>query len=183
MWDTHPLALQLLALIVGFYQYPFILGVSFLRLGQIYILFVVPCFPAVLGVERAFLAFIILLFLAGDEQQVESMTPAPVPQEGNNQETFIAFARVFSGVARRGKKIFVLGPKYSPVEFLQRVRIGNKTLAYCFKVSIVFKLSRLVITLLVDLFLSLGRRIWLNSYILLYFLINLFYLVTFRKLN
>lgn len=60
----------------------------------------------------------------GDEQQVESMTPAPVPQEGNNQETFIAFARVFSGVARRGKKIFVLGPKYSPVEFLQRVPLG-----------------------------------------------------------
>lgn len=52
------------------------------------------------------------------------MTPKPVPQEGNNQETFIAFARVFSGVARRGKKIFVLGPKYSPVEFLQRVPLG-----------------------------------------------------------
>ncbi|KAK1327732.1 hypothetical protein QTO34_012637 [Cnephaeus nilssonii] len=41
-----------------------------------------------------------------------------------NQETFVAFARVFSGVARRGKKIFVLGPKYSPVEFLQRVPSG-----------------------------------------------------------
>uniref|UniRef100_A0A671FQA7 Elongation factor-like GTPase 1 n=2 Tax=Rhinolophus ferrumequinum TaxID=59479 RepID=A0A671FQA7_RHIFE len=60
----------------------------------------------------------------GDELQVASMTPTPVPQEGNNQETFIAFARVFSGVARRGKKIFVLGPKYSPVEFLQRVPLG-----------------------------------------------------------
>ncbi|XP_019495545.1 PREDICTED: elongation factor-like GTPase 1 [Hipposideros armiger] len=60
----------------------------------------------------------------GDELQVASMTPKPVPQEGNNQETFIAFARVFSGVARRGKKIFVLGPKYSPVEFLQRVPLG-----------------------------------------------------------
>ncbi|XP_065403664.1 elongation factor-like GTPase 1 [Macaca fascicularis] len=56
----------------------------------------------------------------GDEQQVESMTPKPVLQEEDNQESFIAFARVFSGVARRGKKIFVLGPKYSPLEFLQR---------------------------------------------------------------
>uniref|UniRef100_A0A8C5ZYI9 Elongation factor-like 1 n=1 Tax=Marmota marmota marmota TaxID=9994 RepID=A0A8C5ZYI9_MARMA len=55
----------------------------------------------------------------GDEQQVESMHP--VPQEGSNQESFIAFARVFSGVARRGEKIFVLGPKYSPIEFLQRI--------------------------------------------------------------
>ncbi|XP_032120717.1 elongation factor-like GTPase 1 isoform X3 [Sapajus apella] len=60
----------------------------------------------------------------GDEQQVENMTPKPVPQEENNQESFIAFARVFSGVARRGKKIFVLGPKYSPLEFLRRVPLG-----------------------------------------------------------
>ncbi|XP_030670990.1 elongation factor-like GTPase 1 [Nomascus leucogenys] len=52
------------------------------------------------------------------------MTPKPVLQEENNQESFIAFARVFSGVARRGKKIFVLGPKYSPLEFLQRVPLG-----------------------------------------------------------
>ncbi|XP_064123267.1 elongation factor-like GTPase 1 isoform X1 [Loxodonta africana] len=61
---------------------------------------------------------------AGDEEQVESMTPKPMPQEENNQGSFVAFARVFSGVARRGKKIFVLGPKYSPVEFLQRVPLG-----------------------------------------------------------
>ncbi|XP_011809282.1 PREDICTED: elongation factor Tu GTP-binding domain-containing protein 1-like [Colobus angolensis palliatus] len=54
----------------------------------------------------------------GDEQQVESVTPKPVLQEEDNQESFIAFARVFSGVAQRGNKIFVLGPKYSPLEFL-----------------------------------------------------------------
>ncbi|XP_019801357.1 elongation factor-like GTPase 1 isoform X2 [Tursiops truncatus] len=62
--------------------------------------------------------------LKGDEQEVESETPKPVPQEGTDREAFIAFARVFSGVARRGKKIFVLGPKYSPLEFLQRVPLG-----------------------------------------------------------
>ncbi|XP_036787930.2 elongation factor-like GTPase 1 isoform X1 [Manis pentadactyla] len=60
----------------------------------------------------------------GDEHQGGSVAPKPVPQEETNQESFIAFARVFSGVARRGKKIFVLGPKYSPVEFLQRVPSG-----------------------------------------------------------
>ncbi|XP_048224844.1 LOW QUALITY PROTEIN: elongation factor-like GTPase 1 [Perognathus longimembris pacificus] len=60
----------------------------------------------------------------GDEQEVESVASTPVPQEESNQESFIAFARVFSGVARRGKKIFVLGPKYSPLEFLQRVPSG-----------------------------------------------------------
>ncbi|KAM4747337.1 elongation factor-like GTPase 1 [Rhinophrynus dorsalis] len=31
---------------------------------------------------------------------------------------FIAFARVFSGVVRRGQKIFVLGPKYDPAQAL-----------------------------------------------------------------
>ncbi|XP_021561609.1 elongation factor-like GTPase 1 isoform X3 [Carlito syrichta] len=60
----------------------------------------------------------------GDEQQVESMTSKLMPQEENSQESFVAFARVFSGVARRGKKIFVLGPKYSPLDFLQRVPLG-----------------------------------------------------------
>ncbi|XP_005381517.1 PREDICTED: elongation factor Tu GTP-binding domain-containing protein 1 isoform X1 [Chinchilla lanigera] len=63
----------------------------------------------------------------GGEQQVESMAPNPAPQEEDSQESFIAFARVFSGVARRGRKIFVLGPKYSPVEFLQRVPSGFST--------------------------------------------------------
>nr|XP_020021200.1 elongation factor-like GTPase 1 isoform X2 [Castor canadensis] len=62
--------------------------------------------------------------LRGDEQEVESVTLHPELQEESNQESFIAFARVFSGVARRGKKIFVLGPKYSPIEFLQRVPLG-----------------------------------------------------------
>nr|XP_020756626.1 elongation factor-like GTPase 1 [Odocoileus virginianus texanus]XP_020756627.1 elongation factor-like GTPase 1 [Odocoileus virginianus texanus] len=60
----------------------------------------------------------------GDEQEVESETPKPVPPEGSEQESFIAFARVFSGVARKGKRIFVLGPKYSPLEFLQQVPLG-----------------------------------------------------------
>ncbi|XP_021500072.1 elongation factor-like GTPase 1 [Meriones unguiculatus] len=60
----------------------------------------------------------------GDEPDMTSVSPQPVPQEDSSQEAFIAFARVFSGIARRGKKIFVLGPKYSPVDFLQRVPLG-----------------------------------------------------------
>jgi len=31
-----------------------------------------------------------------------------------NDEIFIAFARVFSGTIRRGQTIHVLGPKYDP---------------------------------------------------------------------
>ena len=91
----------------------------------------------------------VLLFLAGDELGVESETPKPVPPEGSQQESFIAFARVFSGVARRGKRIFVLGPKYSPLEFLQQVRTGSK---HSYIVSWFCFLVRLVITLLVDAF-------------------------------
>ncbi|XP_055970400.1 elongation factor-like GTPase 1 [Sorex fumeus] len=63
----------------------------------------------------------------GNEPQVESLPLKAVAQEGDSPELFIAFARVFSGVARKGKKIFVLGPKYSPVEFLRRVPSGFST--------------------------------------------------------
>ncbi|XP_045680995.1 elongation factor-like GTPase 1 [Phyllostomus hastatus] len=60
----------------------------------------------------------------GEEQPGDSVTPDPGRQDESGQETFVAFARVFSGVVRRGKSIFVLGPKYSPAEFLQRVPRG-----------------------------------------------------------
>ena len=86
-------------------------------------------------------ALMLLLFLVGDEQEVESETPKPVPPEGSEQESFIAFARVFSGVARKGKRIFVLGPKYSPLEFLQQVRTGSKTFVYCFMVLLSCSIS------------------------------------------
>uniref|UniRef100_A0A673T251 Elongation factor-like GTPase 1 n=1 Tax=Suricata suricatta TaxID=37032 RepID=A0A673T251_SURSU len=64
---------------------------------------------------------------AGDEHLVGSAALKPLPEEGTGDECFIAFARVFSGVARRGKRMFVLGPKYSPVGFLQRVPSGFST--------------------------------------------------------
>ncbi|XP_073160184.1 elongation factor-like GTPase 1 isoform X3 [Lepidochelys kempii] len=63
----------------------------------------------------------------GDEQeltsQTESMAPKTVKQEAD-KESFIAFARVFSGVVRRGQKIFVLGPKYDPAESLNKLPSG-----------------------------------------------------------
>lgn len=72
------------------------------------------------------MALNIFLCLAGDEPDVASVSSRPVPQEESSPEAFIAFARVFSGRARRGQKIFVLGPKYSPVEFLHRVRVRSQ---------------------------------------------------------
>jgi len=50
------------------------------------------------------------------------VTSKAVQQEADNKESFIAFARVFSGVVQRGQKIFVLGPKYDPAESLHKVR-------------------------------------------------------------
>ncbi|XP_061671546.1 elongation factor-like GTPase 1 isoform X2 [Syngnathoides biaculeatus] len=44
-----------------------------------------------------------------------------VPKESKEEEqseTFIAFARVYSGVMKRGQRIFILGPKYDPAQGL-----------------------------------------------------------------
>ncbi|XP_073424663.1 elongation factor-like GTPase 1 isoform X3 [Dendrobates tinctorius] len=51
----------------------------------------------------------------------ENMVQKSDKQEGENKSYFIAFARVFSGVVRRGQRIFVLGPKYDPVEALPKL--------------------------------------------------------------
>uniref|UniRef100_A0A8D3B3C6 Elongation factor-like 1 n=1 Tax=Scophthalmus maximus TaxID=52904 RepID=A0A8D3B3C6_SCOMX len=41
------------------------------------------------------------------------------PEESAEQrETFIAFARVYSGVVKKGQRVFVLGPKYDPTQGL-----------------------------------------------------------------
>ena len=34
---------------------------------------------------------------------------------------FIAFARVFSGIVKKGQKLYVLGPKHDPAKALQKV--------------------------------------------------------------
>ncbi|KAG6927229.1 elongation factor like GTPase 1, partial [Chelydra serpentina] len=63
----------------------------------------------------------------GDEQELTSQTDSrtleTVKQEAV-KESFIAFARVFSGVVRRGQKIFILGPKYDPAESLNKLPSG-----------------------------------------------------------
>ncbi|XP_053321413.1 elongation factor-like GTPase 1 [Spea bombifrons] len=45
----------------------------------------------------------------------------PKTSVDDDKSTFIAFARVFSGVARKGQKIFVLGPKYDPIKALHKL--------------------------------------------------------------
>ncbi|KAG8575512.1 hypothetical protein GDO81_009586 [Engystomops pustulosus] len=61
----------------------------------------------------------------GDTQTVsierENVLHKSDKEAAENKSYFIAFARVFSGVVRRGQRIFVLGPKYDPVEALPKL--------------------------------------------------------------
>lgn len=42
-------------------------------------------------------------------------------EEEEAKETFVAFARVYSGVVRKGQRVFVLGPKYDSAQSLSTV--------------------------------------------------------------
>ena len=44
-------------------------------------------------------------------------------QTDDDQQVFIAFARVFSGVVRRGQTLYVLGPKHDPCKVLDSVSL------------------------------------------------------------
>ncbi|XP_056269613.1 elongation factor-like GTPase 1 isoform X2 [Pseudoliparis swirei] len=60
-----------------------------------------------------------------DTGQMESRTlKDSKPEEEEEHQTFIAFARVFSGVAKKGQKVFVLGPKYDPAQALSMLPEG-----------------------------------------------------------
>lgn len=62
---------------------------------------------------------------SGDHQlptiQSETNIVATEREELETKEAFIAFARVFSGVVKKGQKLFVLGPKYDPADSLHKV--------------------------------------------------------------
>ncbi|XP_017555071.1 elongation factor-like GTPase 1 [Pygocentrus nattereri] len=55
--------------------------------------------------------------------QTEALTVKPTAEE-EEKEHFIAFARVYSGVVRRGQRVFVLGPKYDPALSLRTLPDG-----------------------------------------------------------
>ncbi|XP_070758069.1 elongation factor-like GTPase 1 isoform X1 [Enoplosus armatus] len=60
--------------------------------------------------------------------KMESLTSKDSkPEEGEEQEqkeTFVAFARVYSGVVKKGQRVFVLGPKYDPAQGLSMLPEG-----------------------------------------------------------
>ncbi|XP_053733471.1 elongation factor-like GTPase 1 [Synchiropus splendidus] len=86
---------------------------------------------------------------------VESIvTQDSTPAETEDQKvTFIAFARVFSGVARTGQRLFVMGPKYDPAN-------GLRMLPGCCPDSHgVPDVPHLSICTMKDMYLMMGREL------------------------
>ncbi|KAG7468102.1 hypothetical protein MATL_G00139260 [Megalops atlanticus] len=54
----------------------------------------------------------------------EAAAPKAGQPDEDSKDHFIAFARVYSGVVRRGQRVFVLGPKYDPAQALQKLPEG-----------------------------------------------------------
>lgn len=50
-----------------------------------------------------------------------TLTDSKAEEEEESKEVFIAFARVYSGTVKKGQRLFVLGPKYDPVQGLRSV--------------------------------------------------------------
>lgn len=77
--------------------------------------------------------------------KMESLTVrnSTATEENEPKETFIAFARVYSGVVKKGQRLFVLGPKYDPAQFLCMVNSSTNTTVspQCKKNKIVFYLN------------------------------------------
>lgn len=70
-----------------------------------------------------------VFFVTGDGQPLPTEPPEGGGGEGletlpplpEDDDVFIAFARVFSGCLRKGSSVYVLGPKHDPSVALQKV--------------------------------------------------------------
>jgi ribosome assembly protein 1 len=64
------------------------------------------------------------LHLAAQEDEIK-IQEVKEEQLQNNEDVFIAFARVFSGTIKRGQELYVLGPKHEPQSALEKVQNGH----------------------------------------------------------
>uniref|UniRef100_A0A4W5PKP8 Elongation factor-like 1 n=1 Tax=Hucho hucho TaxID=62062 RepID=A0A4W5PKP8_9TELE len=67
----------------------------------------------------------------GVSGQMQALPLKAKPEEEEEKETFVAFARVYSGVVRRGQKVFVMGPKYDPAQGLRMLPEGSTSVSDC----------------------------------------------------
>ncbi|XP_066503596.1 elongation factor-like GTPase 1 [Hoplias malabaricus] len=84
--------------------------------------------------------------------ETEALSVKP-PADEEEKEHFIAFARVYSGVVRRGQKVFVLGPKYDPALGLRTLPEG------CSAADAVPSVPHLSCCTLDRLYLLMGREL------------------------
>ncbi|XP_049897047.1 elongation factor-like GTPase 1 [Epinephelus moara] len=75
------------------------------------------------------------------------------PEDEEEQETFIAFARVYSGVVKKGQRAFVMGPKYDPVQGLNMLPGG------CSASDCVSEVPHLSCCSVESLYLLMGREL------------------------
>uniref|UniRef100_A0AAX7VAD0 Elongation factor-like 1 n=1 Tax=Astatotilapia calliptera TaxID=8154 RepID=A0AAX7VAD0_ASTCA len=73
--------------------------------------------------------------------------------EEEAKETFVAFARVYSGVVRKGQRVFVLGPKYDPAQSLSTLPEG------CSASDDVSEIPHLSRCSMENLYLLMGREL------------------------
>uniref|UniRef100_A0A670Y7G2 Elongation factor-like 1 n=1 Tax=Pseudonaja textilis TaxID=8673 RepID=A0A670Y7G2_PSETE len=85
--------------------------------------------------------------------QSETNIVATEREELEAKEPFIAFARVFSGVVKKGQKLFVLGPKYDPAESLHKLPLG------CSPTETLPSVPHLACCTLENLYLLMGREL------------------------
>ncbi|XP_034039966.1 elongation factor-like GTPase 1 isoform X2 [Thalassophryne amazonica] len=64
----------------------------------------------------------------GPEHLPQWSCSTEVKAEDEDEHTFIAFARVYSGVLKKGQTVFILAPKYDPVQGLSMLSEDCKTL-------------------------------------------------------
>lgn len=60
-------------------------------------------------------------FLLSAKMESLTLKDSKSDEEEEQRKTFIAFARVYSGLVKRGQRVFVLGPKYDPAQGLRMV--------------------------------------------------------------
>ncbi|XP_038557988.1 elongation factor-like GTPase 1 [Micropterus salmoides] len=75
------------------------------------------------------------------------------PEEEEEQTKFIAFARVYSGVVKKGQRVFVLGPKYDPAQGLRMLPEG------CSASDCVPEVSHLFCCSMERLYLLMGKEL------------------------
>jgi translation elongation factor EF-G len=63
------------------------------------------------------------LLSSEDQMKIEEQE-----EQEQNDDVFIAFARVFSGTIKKGQELYVLGPKHEPQSALEKVYIRRNIL-------------------------------------------------------